>query len=212
MTCTQISRCNFLGAGNWIKEQTMSYLINSGRRNHCKNSLGGIRKVYLAAFVPYHRNEFEFDGLVLQSMPVTYVYAFELVGSNNTFSNSYNGERYSQTLSLEFKKQDFQTTVQMASLNYLELRALILDNNGNYLVFGLDNGLTSNSLEILTGGSRGEFNGYRIQFSGSEKHTAPIVLDPFNIGFIEVGDQTDFYQFQDLSAFLFQDGTPYYFN
>tara|TARA_R110002051_G_scaffold324800_2_gene423820 strand:+ start:325 stop:897 length:573 start_codon:yes stop_codon:yes gene_type:complete len=190
----------------------MPYLINSGRKNFCKSSQGGIKKVYLAGFVPYTRNEFGFDNLVLAYIPTTYVYEFELIGNNNTFSNSYNGESYTQSLNVEFRKQGLQTTKQMESLNYMELRALILDNNGNYLVFGLDNGITSSSLEIVTGGSKGEFNGYRLQFSGMEKHTSPLVLNPFEIGFVLAEENADFYQFQDLSTFLFQDGAPYYFN
>ena len=190
----------------------MSYLINSGRKTFCKSSQGGIRKVYLAGFVPYQRNRFEFDGTVLTSIPTTYVYEFELIGSGNRFSSSFQGDSYNQSLNLEFKKQDLETTIQMESLNYMELRALVLDNNGNYFIFGLDNGLTSNSLNIVSGGAKTDFNGYRMTLEGKEKHSTPFVLNPFEIGFVLADENQDFYQFQDLSTFLFQDGTPYYFN
>lgn len=190
----------------------MSYLLSSGRKTFCKSSQGGIRKVYLAGFVPYQRNGFSFSGTVLTNIPTTYVYEFELNGSGNRFSSRFQGDSYNQTLNLEFKKQDLQTTIQMQSLNYMELRALILDNNGNYLVFGLDNGLTSDGLNIVSGGAKGDFSGYRLTLNGQEKHIAPFVLNPFEIGFVLADDNQDFYQFQDLTAFLFQDGTPYYFN
>ncbi|QLG46059.1 hypothetical protein [Costertonia aggregata] len=187
-------------------------LLTSGKRYGCKDSNGGIKKIYLAAFVPYSRNLFGFDGVLLTSIPTTFVYAFEMIGDNNSFQQSYDGIGYSQTLNVEFKRQDVDTAIQMQSLNYIELRALILDKNDNYLVFGLDNGLTSDSLEILTGNSRSEFNGYRMIFTGKEKHTSPFVLDPFNNGFIEVDEEDDFYQFQNLEAFMFQNGEQYYFN
>lgn len=187
-------------------------LINSGRKTFFKSSQGGIRKVYLSGFVPYQRNQFSFNGNVLTSIPTTFVYEFELNGSGNRFTSSFQSDSYNQTLNLEFKKQDLETTIQMEALNYMELRALILDNNGNYLLFGLDNGLTSDGLNIVSGGARADFNGYRLTLQGKEKHQTPFVLNPFEIGFILAEENEDFYQFQDLEAFLFQDGTPYYFN
>lgn len=186
-------------------------LLNKGKKYGCKTTIGGIKKVYLATFVHYSRNEFSFDGLVLTSIPTTFIYDFELDGDGNTFNQTTDGQSYDQNLNLEFKKQDLTTTKLMESLNYLDYRALVEDRNGNYFLFGLDNGLTSEGLEITTGGNVNDFNGYRIRFKGREKHPVPFVLDPFDNGFIVVEGQ-DYYQFQDLEAFLFQDGGEYQFN
>lgn len=190
----------------------MPILLTSGWKVPCKDTLGGMRKVYLAAYTFYTRGEFGFDGSVLTSIPTTFVHEFELNGSNNSFSDRYDGESYSQSLTLEFKKKDVETSFEMERLNYLELRALVQDRNGNYLVLGLENGLTCDSLDIITGGSKSDFNGYRLSLSGKEQLAAPIVLDPFDNGFIIDEGETDYYQFQNLEAFHFQDGTIYEFN
>jgi hypothetical protein len=174
--------------------------------------MGGIRKVYLAAYTYYPRGMFGFDGSVLTSIPATFVHEFELNGSNNSFNDNYDGESYSQSLTLEFKKKDAETSFEMERLNYLELRALVLDRNGNYVVLGLDNGLSCDSLDIDSGGSKSDFNGYKLSFSGKEQHPAPLVRDPFENGFIIEDGITEYYQFQNLVAFHFQDGTIYEFN
>ncbi|MFS4469108.1 hypothetical protein [Maribacter sp. 2210JD10-5] len=186
-------------------------LITSGKRAGCKTTIGGIKLVYLATFVPYQRNEFGLDGTVLTSIPETFIYRFELDGDKNSFSQSYDGKSYSQSLSLEFKKQDVTTSKLSESLNYLDYRALILDRNGDYYLLGLENGLTSTGIQITSGGSTSDFNGYSISFNGKERLQALHVIDPFNNGFIEV-DGEDFYQFQNLETFCFQDGELYQFN
>jgi hypothetical protein len=190
----------------------MANLLNSGWKVPCKDTLGGMRKVYLAAYAYYPRSEFGFNGSVLTSIPTTFVHEFELDGSNNSFNDRFDGESYIQSLNIQFKKKDLATTIQMEKLNYLELRALVLDRNGNYLVLGLENGLSCDSLDIETGGSKSDFNGYKLSLSGKEQYSAPIVLDPFDNGFIVDEGETDFYQFQNLEAFHFQDGTIYEFN
>lgn len=188
-------------------------LITSGRNiPSCKDTVGGIKRVYLANFVSYYRHEFGFDGNVLTSRPTTFVYAFDLIGNNNSFNERFDGEKYEQTLTMEFQKQDSMTSKQMEAINYIEAFALIEDRNGNYFLYGLDNGLSGSSLEIVSGGQQSEFTGYKLRLTGTEKYSAPYVLDPFDNGFIIDDGENDYYQFQNLETFHFQDGTIYEFN
>ena len=190
----------------------MATSISRGRYDNCKNTIGGLSKLYLAQFTPYRRNAFGFNGNVLTSIPTTFVHLFELTG-NNTFSQSKNGDGYDQTLSVEFRKIDVQTTLQMMTLNYIELRALVEDRNGNWFILGLENGLESEGLTIDTGDSKSAFNGYRMTLKGKEVLSVPYVLDPFTNGFIDVTDPTnEYYQFMDFQAFQFQDGEVFQFN
>ncbi|WP_136465531.1 hypothetical protein [Flagellimonas onchidii] len=190
----------------------MASSISRGRKDGCKDSIGGLQKLYLAQFTPYRRNAFGFNGNVITSIPTTFVHLFELTG-NNTFSQSRNGDGYDQTLTVEFRKLDVQTTLQMMTLNYIELRALVQDRNGNWFILGLENGLESEGLTIETGDSRSSFNGYRMTLKGKETLSVPFVSDPFTNGFIDVSDPTtEYYQFQDYQAVQFQDGEFFLFN
>ncbi|KKN02783.1 hypothetical protein LCGC14_1114210 [marine sediment metagenome] len=145
-------------------------------------------------------------------MPTTFVHQYEILGAANTFTVNFDGDSYAQSINLEFPKQQVGNTLNFERLSQLEVRILIQDNNGTWTVYGLDNGMNCDGLDIVSGGSKGEFNGYRMRFSGKEKHGTPIVLDPFSNGFIVVDEEEDFYQFQNLEAFMFQDGTLYEFN
>ena len=210
MIFTRIEKCITRAVGYFIKLiRSMPFLINRNRKVPCKGTQGGLKRVYITAFEPYSRAQYSvLDGELL-NFPQTFVQTFELSGSSNSFSERYDGEKYTQTLTLKFPKSDSESNMQMETLNYMEWRIIVQDRNDNYFILGLDNGLTSDGLSVSSGAAHADFNGYDITFSGLEKHRAPSIQDPFTIGFLEAGE---IFQFQDLVQFQFQDGEPYQFN
>ena len=53
-------------------------LINSGRSRICKDSVGGINKIYLFSHINYSRSQIVLNNNVLTSYPATTIYEFEV--------------------------------------------------------------------------------------------------------------------------------------
>lgn len=166
--------------------------FTSGRLEPCKNSLGGVRNMYVMPFVSYGFNQIDVnEGVELITFPETTVYRYELRSNGNNFSedlqNDDNGASYNQTLTVSLKKIDLATSRELRILNKIELRVIFEDRNGKYWLLGLRNGVTMD-YTTSTGGGKSDFNGYNLTFSGAEQYKAPFIENLANTGFIVDGD------------------------
>ena len=64
---------------------------------------------------------------------------------------------------------------------------LTLDNNGIYKIHGLQNGLQAGAINYVTGGSKPDFNGFKIDLNGMEEKESFFIENPFDKGFINEG-------------------------
>ena len=156
--------------------------IANGRTEACKESVGGLRNIYIANW-----DADMYDGLTLGAddsitalvAPVT-VYKFELRGENNTFEETNENSRdngtsfWTQSGSIVLKKQDAATQKALKLLSYGRPHILIEDYNGNFRLAGLQNGVEV-SVSTATGGAMGDLNGYNLSFEGKEKEPAYFV-------------------------------------
>ena len=63
--------------------------LSQGRKEPCKNSIGGIKAIYLMPFVKYGLYEIDvINGSELISFPSTTVYKYELRADGNDFNQS----------------------------------------------------------------------------------------------------------------------------
>jgi hypothetical protein len=153
----------------------MSCDITGGRLESCKESVGGLRNIYVANF-----NVDMFDGLEYGSdneitglTAAVTTFKFELRGENNTFEETNENSRdngtsfWTQTGNIVLKVQDAATQKQLKLLSYGRPHIIIEDYNGNYRLAGAQNGVEV-SVSTSTGGAMGDLNGYNITFEGKE--------------------------------------------
>jgi len=148
--------------------------LNEGYLRGCKDGSGGVKSFWLFPWVKYSRKVIERNGIELTAFPNNTIYKFE-----GNFSSSFtdaasfdkNGEKFDQTLNVTFTKM--ANTFYFENVREQLLRAVVLDNNGNYWLLGQDNGLRATQYQKGTGSSKGELNGYTLALSGSERLEAP---------------------------------------
>jgi len=165
--------------------------IQRGRLEPCKDKVGGINKVYFV-------NNGDLGDVVKTGDVIDTVsgtpsaYEFEVRGASSytetPTSSRENGTTYfEQVLELQLpqlSKEDHQT-VKM--LSYGHPHVIIEDNNGNFLLAGLDYGMDVTGGSIATGSGMGEFNGYTLTFTGMEKVPANFLGDTLSaVGFTVV--------------------------
>jgi len=192
----------------------MSILTKGRNELTCYNNIGGIKKVYLFKYVSYAYSQIVGEkGVELTSFPYTIIYEYEIKGGSfsENIQNDENGILYNQELSFTLTKQDLTTTIKLNTLRNIDLRYIVEFNDGSLKIGGLYNGAEINTLELVSGGSKSEFNGYRVSINSKERYQAAYIDDLEDVGFIIYGEVYD-YQFQDDNNFIFMDGNNYQFN
>jgi len=181
--------------------------IISGYNRKCKDSLGGLRKVWLCKYVKYSRSQIITNGNILVSFPDTFIYSFHSVEASNateTQEQLEGGKFFNQSISLSFQGPD---PYEIELLQNIDFRILYLDNNGIYKIFGLHNGMEAGTIAYDTGGAKNSLNGFKITFTGREKEEAVFVENLETVGFIEEGVTPEHYLlFQNGDFFMFENG------
>lgn len=151
--------------------------ITAGRLKVCKESNGGLRKLYLFNYV---ENPFTVsNGVVTALNPLlTFVYEYELEGDGNTFGENMPSDRNSgttvntQTLTIVLKKQDAVTSAQLTLLAKGFPMAVVRDRNNVYHAIGIDDGIDF-TIAPQTGGAKTEMNGYTLTGVATTKDLSP---------------------------------------
>lgn len=180
-------------------------LLSANRKRKCKNSLGGLKNVYLAPYRKVSRSEIVYDGTSLTEFPETYMYKFELMPGHvfeQTQSENEGGKYYDVQLTINFNKITLFDNLQFQKMLLKDYFVVIEDNNGDYYLLGFRNGATADSLKKT-------ITQYTIEFTGQEEEYAPLVNDIIGIDLIIADGEN--YIFQDDTDFIFQDDTNYIF-
>lgn len=160
--------------------------MDYSRPKQCKNSNGGNIEFYVFPFVKYNRSQITVIDNVLTVFPYNVLY--NLNSNSITFKEDIEeedgGVSYSQSASTKFSK--ILSIDDYKSLAELDHRVITKDNNGNYRLIGLFNGMKG-KFSKDTGGNKSDFNGFDISFENKEENTAPFLTDLslFNIMPIE---------------------------
>jgi ABC-type sulfate transport system substrate-binding protein len=151
--------------------------ISKGRLEACKESVGGIKNLYIANYssamyagmddsATKPPTDAAFNGQVN-------VYQFEVRGDNNTFEETNENSRdngtsfWTQSGSFVIKAQNAETMMQLKLLSYGRPHIIIEDYNGKFRMAGAQNGVEV-SVNTSTGGAMGDLYGYTISFEGRE--------------------------------------------
>jgi hypothetical protein len=152
--------------------------ISKGRKLGCKNAVGGYKAAYfINGDTDVVFNISTGNTSVVQSisaLTVDEVYKYELKATSNTVTVDATTSRdagttfYSQVAVLNLAKIDEEMTNQLKFMAIGNPKIVIEDYMGNFLLLGKDNGADLTAGQILTGGAKGDANGYVLTFTGEE--------------------------------------------
>lgn len=180
----------------------MVFTIN-GHERKCKDSLGGLKKVYLFPYVKYLRSEIILNGNILVSYPDTTIYEFEVETNpnvNQTQSEDAGGKYFDINFNLDLPNTlgyDFEKVLNK------DYNIIVEDRNGKLRFLGNRNGLECTSLNYDTGSSKNTFNGLKLTFTGKEENEAWFINNLEDAGFTIFGE--DEFLLQEDSDFLLQE-------
>lgn len=157
----------------------MSCLINKGRLEPCKDSVGGIQAVYFVNYgtlgdITYaSATSGEITGVA--GSPTAYKYVLKGTSSleQTVTSSRENGTTfYDQLVNMTFKKLSPQSHDEVALIAVSRPHVIVEDNNGNAFLVGLEWGADVNGGTIVTGAAMGDLSGYTLTLQGMEKKPA----------------------------------------
>jgi hypothetical protein len=162
--------------------------LTLGRKEPCKDVVGGIRAVYFTDFGDYGTVSQTNDEITDMTGTFT-AFKYELKG-NSSFEQTINASRengttfFEQTLNLTLKKLSKEDNKELKLLAYGRPHVAVEDYNGNVFVMGLEHGAEVSGGTIVTGAAMGDLSGYTLTLSAQETKPAnfvylPTSADPF---------------------------------
>ena len=163
--------------------------LTRGRKEPCKDVVGGIRAVYFTDFGDYGTVTQTDDEITDLSGTFT-AYKYELKG-NSSFEQAVTSSRengttfFDQTLNITFKKLSKEDNKEIKLLAYGRPHIAVEDYNGNVFVMGLEHGAEVTGGTIVTGAAMADLSGYTLTFNAQELKPAnfvdsPTAADPFS--------------------------------
>ena len=156
--------------------------LTKGRKEPCKDSVGGLKTVYFTDFGDLGTVTKTADEIT--DLTGTFVaYKYELKG-NSSFEQTVTASRengtvfFEQTLNLTLKKLSKEDNAELKLLAYGRPHIAVEDYNGNVMVMGLDHGADCSGGTVVTGAAMGDLSGYTLTFSGTETAPANFVDSP----------------------------------
>lgn len=165
--------------------------ITSGRIEQCKDSVSGIKSIYIVNYDKLNSDSVDYstatdeEDVINTWAPIEDValnlYKFELKSTANSFTTAINSSRdngttfFTQTLVANFKRQDAVTTKQIKLLSWGRPRIIIRSMTDQFFLMGLDQGADVSAGEISTGAALGDFNGYSLTFTAEEELPANFI-------------------------------------
>ena len=152
--------------------------LTLGRKEPCKDVVGGLKNVYFVAFGKLGTvtlTNDEITNLTGDSGALT-AFKYELKG-NSSFEQTINASRengttfFDQTLNLTLKKLTKEDNKELKLLAYGRPHVAVEDYNGNVFMMGLEHGADVNGGTIVTGAAMGDLSGYTLTLNAQE--TAP---------------------------------------
>jgi len=168
--------------------------LSIGRIEPCKDSVGGITAVYFVnngdlGAITYDGSDTDVITAIAGT-PSAYKYAVRDACSfvQNINSNDEQGTTFfEQVLELSLPKLSVADHKELKILSWGRPHVIIEDNNGNFMLAGVEHGLSVSGGTIATGSNFSEMSGYTLTLTGRERVPANFFDDtPANVGFTVV--------------------------
>jgi len=147
----------------------------TGRQFPCAKAVGGLKKIYFAAFVE--------GGLTITSGAVNGTwYGYDLRGASSV-ETAINGSRennsifYTQTVNIQLPLLDSATQDEIKLLAAARPHIVVEDYNGQQMVIGLEHGADLTGGSLATGANLGDYSGFTLTFEALEKNPPAFLTD-----------------------------------
>lgn len=157
----------------------MSCTLSTGRKEPCKDVVGGIRAVYFADFgdlgvISYDATD---TDVITTFAGTPEFFEYEVKGTSsftqNIQSNRENGTTaFEQVLELTLHKLSKEDHKELKLLAFGRPHVLVEDYNGNVFAAGLEHGMDVTGGTVVTGGAMGDLSGYTLTLTGMERKPA----------------------------------------
>lgn len=172
----------------------MSCDLTLGRKEVCKDSVGGLNAVYFVNFGDMGALTYDATNTdVIDAVAGTpSAFKYELKGAS-TFTQNINSSReagttfFEQVLELTFKKLTPKDHKELKLLSFARPHVIVEDYNGNFFLAGLEHGCDVTGGTIVSGGAMSDLSGYTLTLTGMERVPANFLdSNPATVGFTVV--------------------------
>lgn len=157
----------------------MACAIVSGYSLDCKDTVGGIKNIYITELSNVTAVTENASGFVTGITKTGKFYKYELMprGANNFTQNiqadaAAGTVAYEQTVTVNFVKLKYETQVKLENLIKNRTAVIVETKDGSYFLFGKLNGMEVTGGSGNSGQAMNEFQGYNLVFTGMEKSLA----------------------------------------
>ena len=159
----------------------------------CRDSIGGIKKVWLAS--DYDKviagvrvdetNTLSFETALAAEFKVFNF--FKNTGSmTSTLNTSENaGNSWTTEVALQFMKMETSKRLEVEAMVMGECAAVVLDVNGKYWFLGKDNPITGSAATATTGTANTDLNGYNVTLTDNSLNLPYEITNAEAIGALE---------------------------
>ena len=169
----------------------MACELSLGRKEPCKDVVGGIKAVYFADFGDFSTIAYTSGTDVIDTLGTGLTVLQYDVKGNSSFEQNITSSRengttfFEQTLNLTLHKLTKEDNKELKLMAYGRPHILVEDYNKNVFVMGLENGADVSGGTIVTGAAMGDLSGYTLTFSGMEKVPANFLENTITAGIPE---------------------------
>ena len=156
----------------------MSCTLTLGRKEPCKDSVGGIKSVSFINFgttITYDSTDVDVvDDIQLVDGGAVTAFKYEVKG-NSSFEQTITSSRengttfFEQTLNLTLHKLTVQDHKELKLLSFGRPHVVVQDYNGNAFLMGAEHGADVSGGTIVTGAAMGDLSGYTLTLTGMEQ-------------------------------------------
>lgn len=171
----------------------MACLLTTGRKEPCRDAVGGLKTLYLMDFLEDAFTIVAGEATAIDAAVTSGdIYQYDLLADGNTFvesggapDESTGTSTYTQTGTAVLKKQDKDTANEINILAKARPIAVWKFRDGSYKIQGISDG-TVVSVETASGGAKGDFNGYTLTLTSTEIALAPTLDSATVTAFLEL--------------------------
>ena len=156
--------------------------LTKGRKEPCKDVVGGIRAVYFTDFGDLGTITLTDDEITDMSGTFT-AFKYEVKGNSsfeqNITSSRENGTTFfEQTLNLTLHKLSKEDNKELKLIAFGRPHVAVEDYNGNVFLMGSEHGADVSGGTIVTGAAMGDLSGYTLTLTAMETLPANFVDSP----------------------------------
>ena len=148
--------------------------VSEGRLVPCRDSIGGIQKVYLMTYDEELFNKFTFSGNEITEISAITIYKYDVRANTSGFTSTITGSDengttfYEQTLELQLQKIVKEDLANLDNIAKGRCQIFVLDANDNVFVLGTRFGCSVTAGAMSTGTAKGDLSGFTLTFTAQE--------------------------------------------